>query len=291
MKCERLLSLSLIAILLMANTDYAFALCSSNDSKAKIQAVRSKHTSTKVHAKIPFSVNTKDTQIIWRGKRWQADYEFLNIDYPSGIEEAPITNGYLHMFRGGYAGKLASNNSSVLLWEILPTLAVSSNQLKNPSKIELGSFRIDAHLIWKVILQKFSYHVGVCSNALTGEYLLIPALGIAFQDSHWALSIAYPRSSAAVQLNSVATLFSGWSLSGNVWEILDSELQNRSDLQFESQKLEIGLRFRYPDRGVIEFGWSYRFEQQLRYLARNGSQQRVHVGNNNGWNLSYKYLL
>lgn len=289
---NRSLGVNLCVVIVFTYVNNVYALCKLDISPTNIVFSRSKHSETKVQLATPYFIDTTATQLKWRGEQWQASHDFVSIAYPSGIEYAPATNGFLHVLRGGYTGKQVLSSKSNLVWELLPTLAVSSNQLKNPDLIETGTFRFAAQVIAVFTTQLGrTYYAGICSNAMTGEYKIIPTLGFSYKHASWDFTMGYPSASATIELHRNFFLFTDWSLAGNSWQILDANLQHRSDLQLESQHLQLGLRLGNSAKGLIKLSWSYRFEQKLSYVARNGTNTSAEVDASKGWLISIRYYL
>ncbi|MFW2374275.1 MAG: hypothetical protein ACN4GM_14210 [Gammaproteobacteria bacterium] len=240
----------------------------------------------------PYEIDGISTQLNLNGKSWQASHEYLALDYFRENLTTPVTNGDLHTLQTGFKKDINYAAANNLNWGILPTLAVSSNQLKNPDKIKSSSFRLEGHLAWQLRLQnKISIFAGACATAVTGDYELIPLAGIEYQYSHWGMTIAYPKTRLEYLINPGLTVFSSWELAGNQWQVLDKNLQNRNDVHLASKQIKLGFRVNIISSGMIDAYWIHHYDQEIEYLARNNSLVSTTMDNTNGWMLRYTHLM
>lgn len=267
-------------------TAYGFAACDVATPASGVDYESQGHFL--IHASTPYRVAGESTRVNWRGDAWRFDYEYLALDFPGMTPDAPVTNGDLHALAVGYRDRVILNDTDQLHREIAPTLAVSSNQLKNPEKIGAGALRIDGGLLWaREIGSGMSWFAGGCLTALTGEHRLIPVVGTAHRYGAWTLSPGYPRSTAHRRLTPRAALYADWSLTGNAWEVLDKSLSNRSKFHREGQQLRLGVTMGLGAAGRVEVLWLRRFDQRFDYRTVNGDDIAVDASHANGWVLRY----
>lgn len=268
-----------------------YAACDLGWPGARVGLAYSRLAATEVKSLDPYEIDSIATQLKVNGDQWRGSHDYLALDFPRDNLTTPVTNGDLHTLLIGYRGNASYINNGRLHWEILPTLAVSSNQLKHADNIKVSSFRLDGHLLWQQILSSHSaLFAGVCLTALTGEHELMPVLGIDYDYAYWQISIGYPYTKLQLQLTDSIFLYSDLALTGNQWEVLNKDLQQRSDVHLESKQIRLGLKFDISVHGRVEVYWRHVYEQSMDYLARDGSWDSVQIDNGDGWMLRYIYL-
>ena len=134
------------------------------------------------------------------------------------------------------------------------------------------------------------FFTGLCLGTIRGDYSAVPVAGWRYDTENWQLQLAYPASHVEWRTGSAARLFASWSLVGNQWQILDSDLQNRSDVHFEAQRLRLGFLLQVTGYGEVVLYWQRLIDQQLDYLARDGGQLSLQPDPVSGWRLGYRYL-
>lgn len=270
----------------------ASAVCGIKQPLPNVNLAYSSFDAFQVNTSDPYDIDGVSTQLNFYGKSWQASHEYLALDYFRENLTTPVTNGDLHTLQAGYKNTINYTTANNLNWELMPTLAVSSNQLKNPDEIKGSSFRLEGYLAWQHRLKnKVTIVAGACASAITGEYEVIPLAGIEYQYLDWDMSIAYPKSRLDYLINPSLTFFSSWELSGNQWQVLDQNLENRNDVHLESKQIKLGFRFNITRSGVIDTFWIHYYDQAMEYLARNDLPVSAALENTNGWMLRYTYLL
>lgn len=269
----------------------ASAVCQITRPAASIEFSYSGIEATEVSSLNSFYMDGLTTQFGLKDEFWQLGHEYVAYDYDRDNLTTPVTNGDLHNVVLGFKNEMAVNDKGNIYWELLPTLAVSSNQLKNPDKINSRSLRLDGHIVWPVTGQESGIlYLGGCTTALTGEYELIPVVIFDIQLSSWEFYIGYPHTEIKYLLTGDFNFVSGWSLSGNQWQVFDENLVNRNDVHFKSKQLRLGLVLNVLAAATLELYWTYDYDQEFEYLARNQLYTSQQVEAVKGWVLKYKYL-
>lgn len=269
----------------------ACAVCGISSAASYIDLAYSGLDTFQANSYDPYTIDSVLTQLDLQGEFWRASHEYLALDFPRDNPSTAITNGDLHTLVMGYRNDINFDDQDTIYWELQPTLAVSSNQLKNPDEINGSSFRLDGYFIWQNRLQNYgALSIGGCVTALTGDYELIPVVSVDYQLSDWHVFIGYPHSRIQYSITSGIILLTSWTLSGNQWEVLDRSLENRDNVHLESKQVKLGLEFNVPGLGIIETYWHYYYDQKMEYLARNSSQSIVEMESTNGWSVHYKHL-
>jgi len=271
------------------------AACNIYLPKSNLAFGYANYSAYEIQSPSKFTIDPTESDLKWQGQALQSSYNYLALDFPAEFPDAPLTNGHLHTIVFGYADTLkttSSDNTNHVHWSVLPTIAVSSNQLKNPETLEAESFRLDGHLVWERTMQhNWSLFGGLCVGSLSGEYEAIPIVGFSHRRPKWALTLAYPQTQFQYVLTSTVKFQSHWSLSGNQWSVLDHDLEIRSDFNFRSQRIKLGFTLATPNIGDFEVYWLYLFNQQMSYLARSGSRISVDADNTSGWMIRYVHQL
>lgn len=282
---------AIIYILLYLWLPGSLAVCNISTSSPNIDFTYSRMDDFQAESTDPYIIKGVATQLNVQGEHWRASHEYLALDFPRDNLTTPVTNGDLHILVVGYRNDVKFNNLYELHWEILPTVAASSNQFRNPEELKSSSLRLGGYLIWDAkLLNNSSLFVGACSAAITGDYELIPVAGFEYQYSNWKMSAGYPHSRLEYSISPTTIFLSSWALSGNQWEVLDKVLDNRNDVHLQSKQVKIGLRFSTSPIGIIEAYWLHYYDQEMEYLARNNSHTVVKMGSVNGWMVRYKYF-
>ncbi|MCW9012381.1 MAG: hypothetical protein OQL06_01260 [Gammaproteobacteria bacterium] len=268
----------------------AAAVCGLDAPTAGIGISYASYADAQINTSSAYAMEQVATELNWQDELWQASHAYLSLEFPQSNLTTPVTTGDLHTLRIGVRDHWRLNQRDSLDGAILPTLAVSSSQLKNPDLLKLDAFRLDAHLLWHhLVLKKTRLFLGYCLGALAGEYSAMPIIGVDYKSTDWQLSLGYPATRFSFDLQPALRFFTDWSLSGNQWQVLDSNLQNRSDVNFESQQLSAGFIFSFPRYGEVEIYWRHLFDQQLEYLARNGALLSVEPEDSDGWMVGYRH--
>ncbi len=269
----------------------SYAACDLRWTSSSLELAYSSLEATEVKTTDPYDIDGIETQLKVNGDHWRASHDYLALDFLRDNLTTPITNGDLHTLLIGYRDNVSYLNNGYLHWEILPALAVSSNQLKHADSIKGSSFRLDGHLLWQQILSSHSaVFAGACLTALTGDHELVPVMGIDYEYSYWKISIGYPYTKLQFQLTESLFLYSDMALTGNEWEVLNENLQQRSDVHLEAKQFRLGLKFNISAHGILEAYWRLAYDQSMNYLARDDSWASVKIGDSNGWMLRYVYL-
>lgn len=268
-----------------------FAVCDVSTPLPGIDFAYSRIDDFQAESAEPYKINGVVTQFNVDGEHWGASHEYLALDFPRDNLTTPVTNGDLHLLVIGYRDDVKYSNLYELHWEVLPTIAVSSNQFKNIEELKSSSFRLDGHLIWQArLLNNSSLFIGACSAAITGNNELIPLAGFKYQYSGWEIIAGYPHSKLEYSISPTILLFSSWALSGNQWEVLDNNLENRNEVQLQSKQIKIGLQFSILHFGSVEAYWLHYYDQEMEYLARDNSYTAVKMGSVKGWMVRFRYF-
>lgn len=291
MKSMRQLQLILF-IAFFVRVTHALAVCEIKTPPTTIDFSYSRLEAFDVNATDSYKINARSSQLNYQGKSWLAGHEYNAFNYPGNNLSTPVTNGHLHSVVVGYTNTSHSYKPYNLYWELLPTLAVSSNQLKNSNEIGASSFRLDGHLIWKgSVASGGAVFAGGCATAVTGDHKIIPVIGILYQNPSWKISFAFPHSELEYTQSPTISVYSAWAISGNQWEVLDKNLENRGDFHLTSKQLKLGLRFNFASFGIIQADWLHYYDQEMVYFARNNRWISVDMDNTQAWMLRYIYLL
>ena len=273
-------------------TASASAVCDISSPISYVDLAYSRIDAFQVNSSDAYEMDYLTTQLNIQGVNWRAGYEYHKLDFPVDNLSTPVTNGYLHAFAAAYRGDIYYQKSSRLNWEIMPVLAVSSNQLKNPDELKVSTFRLDGQLIWQSEkYSNLSFYAGACLTTLTGDYGIIPVAAVDYQYLNWALYLGYPHTSIDLQLTPEITVFSAWTLSGKQWEVLDKNLDYRNDVNYISKQLKLGVRFNILPQGTLEVFWLDYYDQEMEYLARNSTRVSADMENTKGWMLKYTHLM
>ena len=106
----------------------AYAICGTEPGFPGVELAYSGFDSFEVDTAEPYSVDGISTHFNLTGHSWQASHEYLALDYFRNNLTTPVTNGDLHTLQAGFRDDLVIDELNNLNWEVLPTLAVSSNQ-------------------------------------------------------------------------------------------------------------------------------------------------------------------
>ena len=267
--------------------------CSVGTSLPHLTFATTHYSEMNVQSPVPFTLNPRGFHLEWQGHDWQFKHHYLALAFPGEIPEAPSNNGHLHALTFGYYGNFlpsSTGRGNDLHWSVLPTMVVSSNQIRNPEKLKLYSFRLDGHLIWQNEWQtRWSLLGGLCLGAWRGEYGVIPVVGMYYKELGKELQLAYPESRFTISLTPALRIHGQWSLSGNEWYVLDRDLKTYSDFNLVSQRINLGVTVFVSPIGDIDASWFSLFRQNMRYQASNGARISADTGNSNGWMIHYTY--
>lgn len=277
-------------LLLLFWLSEAMAICGLDNKSSSLGLSYASIDSFSVASGNAYEMDATATRLSWRGEYWQASHDYLALEFPQQNLDTPVTTGDLHALVLGYANENPMGEGVKLQWAVLPTLAVSSNQLKNPDELVLDSFRLDGYLVWhQNIRSHLDVFAGICSGAVTGDYSISPVLGVELKQDNWRLRLAYPATTFQVNLSGSMAIFSDWALAGNQWQILDSNLENRSEVNIDARRLRLGFRLTTAKAELAIF-WMRQANWNIDYLSRNLVRLDVEAANTDGWMFQYRHF-
>lgn len=278
-----------LALIIMTSfwlTD-SFAVCGLKPLQATIGITFSDDQSSQVNTSPAYQLDTHLSELSISNEHWQFKHQYQILDYDRSNNSTPLTNGHLHALSLAYRNRYGQLN-----WSITPTLAASSNQIRHSHALNGSALRVDGYLSWqKPLTGSNIVYIGACASALTGDYQLLPVLGFQNRTESTDLLLAYPLSQFRFRLTPRLKLIASWSLQGQLWQVLDRNLQNRSNLHYAAKQIRLGAHLELFKHHLLEAYWQDKTEQTLEYIDRNNNTVKADIEDSNGWMVRYRYLM
>ena len=279
------------AVLMSLWQSTCLAVCQAHIQQASINLAYSTSDSATVNTSQPYLIESEHNQLSVSAHKWRLSHDYQILTYDENNSTTPVTNGHLHTLAVG-VGDVYSDSVLPSNWALMPTLAVSSNQVRSSHALNSSALRLDGHVIWQhKVSNDTQILFGACLSALTGEYELQPVAVIAQRYAGTKLSLGYPRSQLDIQLLDNLSLIAEWALAGQQWQVLDEDLQNRSDLQLAAQQINLGIDIKLSKNMRLDVIWQQQINRSMTYLDRNGVITDVDIEDNQGWMIGFSYLL
>ena len=265
----------------------SIALCGFEPVQSTVAMTISRNDAAQVNTSPPYQLDSQLSELNISSKHWQFSHQYQILNYDRNNTSTPLTNGHLHSLALTYR-----NHNEHIHWSLAPTLSVSSSQIRHSNRLNGSAFRIEGHLTWaRPLDQSYFLYMGACASSLTGDYQLLPVLGFEYKTDITGLLLAYPVSQIYFRFTKNLKLIADWSLQGQQWQVLDSDLTNRSKLHYESEMVKLGLQLNLTRHQLLETYWQKKFNQTLEYLDRNNNAVKAEVDNSDGWMIRYRYLM
>ena len=283
-----------VSILLSGFVAEVYGVCDVGARKKVVHPVIdlsfTKYSNSKVHTAEIYDIEERTYSFIFQSNSWSVVHDYTVLTYPERNNSTPITNGHLHYISVGYAVGENFNGGDGYQLLISPTLSVSSNQLRNSEELDSGSYRLDGHLVWWRTLNSLTdIFVGFCASALTGEYQLLPYLALNYSIPNWRLLLGYPKAELVYQPLPKVLLISTLGLSGRQWQVLDKNLENRSDLHLAGKKFSLAFQYQAHTSGQVSLAWMYDFQRKMKYFTKAHNWVSADIQDSRAWILEYKY--
>lgn len=284
--------ISCLLLLTMHQAAFAQAInCAPHTTRDSLTVDYSHIQRSEMHAPSSYHYDGIASAIKWHGQHWRAEHHYLALDFPNNTNDAPATNGDLHSLVLGRFDNVPLDSDNTLAWELAPTLAVSSNQLKHTEQLQASGLHLAGMFTWTTRLAEHQHVlVGVCAGTLTGEYESIPVLGYQYSGKLDVL-VGYPRSNLSFGPAPGVVLQLSWSIEGGNWEILDDKLENRSDFSYSGRQFTAVISFAITSTFSIHAQWASLYAQEFDYRSQSGTHMSIASDDNDAVLVGLKVAL
>ncbi|MCG8610822.1 MAG: hypothetical protein MI864_09840 [Pseudomonadales bacterium] len=206
-------------------------------------------------------------------------HEYRSVDF-QGLTSEPQTNGDLHTLQLplSWASNKDAGRSSPYRITLSPTIASSSNALKNPdqltgSNLQLG-FAAQRQIQWSPALTVL---LGLCGDHRWGDYRVYPQLGVVWPLTSSAhLQLAYPDSRLTWKIASNFTFTIEIGPAGRQWYVYDKSFNQQSQLQWKAWELRSQWRWKISTQTELTLLLGQRFDQSIQFKTVDNG--KVDVG-------------
>jgi hypothetical protein len=230
-----------------------------------------------------------DTGPVSSGVRTRVSHDYSIYDLDLGAESAPPSgNGHLH--RLAVDGDFSSLLSEGWQLRLQPALAVSSNQLRSPKKIELEGLQLNGALLRHVTTGANSgWTAGLCADQRFGDYRIYPSVSWQRSTNAWLVQIGWPDSRLTKQLS--PTLHTSLQVfpGGDRWHVLGQEQHHW--FSHENWTARWALEWRlFPALG-LELSASLLFDNRVSFETADGNSFEGKTDAPQQWGLSLIWYL
>jgi len=180
-----------------------------------------------------WALNSFAEQRLHAGFRWR--YSIVDIQ---GLDA--MSNGHLHGWFVPFEGRVEMDES-ILYYELVPGLAVSSNILKSPDLMGSDSFQLGAGaVVRRPASASHAWLLGLRADHRFGDYKAYPVMGLCIEPApDWSLQLAIPDLRIEYRIGQHLALGLFAAPAGASWRVASKDEARQS--QFEYKATAIGL--------------------------------------------------
>lgn len=197
-----------------------------------------------------------------------------------GVEPVDLqTNGHLHTLFFPVHRQTGSGKESFRL-SIAPALSASSNVIKNPGEYSSDTLQLLFAMVWsRALSERVQLRYGVCGDHRFGSYEVYPLISFGWQPRTGLLvELGFPTSRLTYQAKPNVDLSLRVAPHGNEWHAKSRDLQQQSQLVFESSLVELTVNWQARDRLAIAASVGQLFDNRYDVTLLDGSRARLSHG-------------
>ncbi|MDX1456434.1 MAG: hypothetical protein R3276_02535 [Marinobacter sp.] len=207
---------------------------------------------------------------------WGARHNYRVFDLPDVNRTPAASNGHVHALSGFWRHRFDR-------WqvELAPTLAVSSNVLRNPDTLSASDWHLHGSAIRRFDLRdQGEFYGGLRIDNRLGDYLPYPMVQWQRQlPADIRLALGVPDSAVDWYWHPRLR----WRLSlgpdGGSWRVRDSQIDSAGRLEQRRWHTSLALAWHAQSPLTIQLGASYYFQERWRYQLSDGSTTRLEQPN------------
>lgn len=200
-------------------------------------------------------------------------HEYLSLQFDELPPPEPQSNGHLHTLYLPVHWVNPEQQRQTRL-SVAPAIGISSNILKNPDKLHEDSLQLWLALEYKQrVTSTLQWLLGLCADHRFGHYQGYPVAGLEWQPGErWSLRLAYPDTSLSYRATPRLSLTLAAGPDGNQWQILDSDLDNRSRVVREAWLIEGQISWQLSRSVTLSISVGKAIEPQLQLSLERGAE-------------------
>jgi len=205
-------------------------------------------------------------------------YQYWAQDFLMPAAIRPQTNGDLHQLGMSLHWRwYSSDRKQAVRLSLNPKLALSSNALKRPGRMDFSHLQIPIAAVWQYQVDSVSkLHLGLCYDELRGRTQVLPLLAFHLKLSEkLQFNVGYPQTRLDYRIDSNWTLAASYQQQGYRWRVFDKSFDHLSTFRRYGRLTKLTLKTRLGRTRHMQLSLLKHHHERISYLTQLGVQQSL----------------